>query len=103
MGRDEQKEEREVLESIFPEEITGKHIGRLTLGPVAVLALTHVDISDASYRISIALDVTQQDGDDSEPRKPTCWCSGRPAFHCTALPRTALPRTAVTSTRPFRC
>ncbi|MCJ1303117.1 hypothetical protein MMC08_005924 [Hypocenomyce scalaris] len=47
MGRDEQKEEREVLDSIFPEEIT--------------------DISDTSYRISIALDVTQQDGDDSEP------------------------------------
>ncbi|KAK4944225.1 Protein gir2 [Elasticomyces elasticus] len=37
MGVEEQKEEREVLDSIFPDEIT--------------------DLSDTSYRISIALDV----------------------------------------------
>ncbi|KAA6406543.1 MAG: RWD domain-containing [Lasallia pustulata] len=47
MGPCEQKEERGVLYSIFPDEIT--------------------DISDISYRISIALEVTQQDGDDLEP------------------------------------
>ncbi|KAF2804955.1 RWD-domain-containing protein [Mytilinidion resinicola] len=47
MGIEEQKEEREVLDSIFPEEIT--------------------DISETEYRISILLDVTNEDGDDSEP------------------------------------
>lgn len=41
MGRDEQIEEREVLNSIFPDETT--------------------DISDTSYRISITLDVQEQD------------------------------------------
>lgn len=48
MGKDEQVEEREVLDSIFPEEIT--------------------DISNASYRISIALDFAQED-EDADPRK----------------------------------
>ncbi|EKG19561.1 hypothetical protein MPH_03425 [Macrophomina phaseolina MS6] len=45
MGREEQKEEREVLDSIFPDEIT--------------------DISDTEYRVSIALDVENEPGDDS--------------------------------------
>ncbi|CAM1507098.1 Fc.00g067390.m01.CDS01 [Cosmosporella sp. VM-42] len=45
MGREEQIEEREVLDSIFPEEIT--------------------DISDTEYRISIALDIL--DEEDEEP------------------------------------
>ncbi|KAG9244140.1 RWD domain-containing protein [Calycina marina] len=47
MGREEQIEEREVLDSIFPEEIQ--------------------DISETEYRISILLDVTNDDGDESEP------------------------------------
>ncbi|QSZ29124.1 hypothetical protein DSL72_003634 [Monilinia vaccinii-corymbosi] len=47
MGREEQAEEREVLDSIFPEEIH--------------------DISETEYRVSILLDVTNQDGDDAEP------------------------------------
>ncbi|KAI9674915.1 MAG: hypothetical protein M1822_009018 [Bathelium mastoideum] len=47
MGRDEQKEEREVLDSIFPDEIQ--------------------DISDTEYRISIALDVTSNDEDSQPP------------------------------------
>ncbi|KUI54092.1 hypothetical protein VP1G_01401 [Cytospora mali] len=45
MGREEQIEEREVLDSIFPEEIT--------------------DISDTEYRISIALDIL--DDEENEP------------------------------------
>ncbi|MCJ1387522.1 hypothetical protein MMC18_000365 [Xylographa bjoerkii] len=45
MGRDEQIEEREVLDSIFADEIT--------------------DISDTSYRISIPLEVVQHD-DETE-------------------------------------
>ncbi|KAF2234892.1 RWD-domain-containing protein [Viridothelium virens] len=50
MGIDEQKEEREVLDSIFPDEIQ--------------------DISETEYRISITLDVASDD-DDSESRPPT--------------------------------
>ncbi|KAL2263343.1 hypothetical protein VTK26DRAFT_7139 [Humicola hyalothermophila] len=45
MGREEQAEEREVLDSIFPDEIT--------------------DISDHEYRISIKLDL--EDGDAEPP------------------------------------
>ncbi|KAL2043636.1 hypothetical protein N7G274_003943 [Stereocaulon virgatum] len=48
MGREEQIEEREVLDSIFPDEIT--------------------DISETSYKVSIALDVP---GQDDEAKAPT--------------------------------
>ncbi|RDW94536.1 RWD-domain-containing protein [Coleophoma crateriformis] len=47
MGREDQIEEREVLDSIFPDEIH--------------------DISETEYTISILLDVINDDGDDSEP------------------------------------
>ncbi|KAI9800067.1 MAG: hypothetical protein M1825_004249 [Sarcosagium campestre] len=48
MGREEQQEEREVLDSIFPDEIT--------------------DLSDSKYRVSIKLDVAEEgDGDDESP------------------------------------
>ncbi|KAI0197780.1 RWD domain-containing protein [Astrocystis sublimbata] len=50
MGREEQIEEREVLDSIFPEEIT--------------------DISDTEYRIAVKLDPAEYDtpeGEESEP------------------------------------
>ncbi|KAK2068711.1 hypothetical protein P8C59_003339 [Phyllachora maydis] len=47
MGREEQAEEREVLDSIFPDEIT--------------------DISDHEYRIAIGLDIP----DDEENEAPT--------------------------------
>ncbi|KAG9233859.1 ubiquitin-conjugating enzyme/RWD-like protein [Amylocarpus encephaloides] len=47
MGREDQSEEREVLDSIFPDEIQ--------------------DISDHEFRISILLDIVNDDGDDSEP------------------------------------
>ncbi|PQE11209.1 putative GIR2 Highly acidic with anomalous electrophoretic behavior protein [Rutstroemia sp. NJR-2017a BVV2] len=47
MGREEQVEEREVLDSIFPDEIH--------------------DISDTEYRVSILLDVINDAGDESEP------------------------------------
>lgn len=49
MGREDQIEEREVLDSIFPEEIQ--------------------DVSDTEFRISILLDITNDDGDESEPPK----------------------------------
>jgi len=48
MGRDEQKEEREVLDSIFPDEIQ--------------------DVSDTEYRVSVKLDVTPDpEGELAEP------------------------------------
>ncbi|KAK7528366.1 ubiquitin-conjugating enzyme/RWD-like protein [Phyllosticta citriasiana] len=47
MGREDQKEEREVLESIFPDEIT--------------------DISDTEYRVSITLDLENEPGDETPP------------------------------------
>ncbi|KAE9376844.1 RWD-domain-containing protein [Stipitochalara longipes BDJ] len=47
MGREEQIEEREVLDSIFPDEIQ--------------------DISETEYRISVLLDIINDDGDESEP------------------------------------
>ncbi|PYH99115.1 RWD-domain-containing protein [Aspergillus ellipticus CBS 707.79] len=46
MGREDQIEEREVLDSIFPEEIT--------------------DVSDTSYRISIALEAPENDVEEAE-------------------------------------
>lgn len=49
MGREEQQEEREVLESIFPDEIT--------------------DVSDTEYRVSILLDIPQDSEED--PEAPT--------------------------------
>ncbi|KAK7537558.1 ubiquitin-conjugating enzyme/RWD-like protein [Phyllosticta citribraziliensis] len=47
MGREDQKEEREVLESIFPDEIT--------------------DISETEYRVSITLDLENESGDETPP------------------------------------
>ena len=47
MGREDQKEEREVLDSIFPDEIQ--------------------DISDTEYRVSISLDVKQQPEEEAQP------------------------------------
>ncbi|KZF22314.1 RWD-domain-containing protein [Xylona heveae TC161] len=49
MGREEQQQEREVLGAIFPEEIT--------------------DVSEKEFRISIALDVTNEEGEE-EPEPP---------------------------------
>ncbi|KAF3049831.1 hypothetical protein E8E11_006362 [Didymella keratinophila] len=51
MGVDDQQEEREVLESIFPEEIT--------------------DVSETEFRISIQLEVTPGDEDPKDLQSPT--------------------------------
>lgn len=50
MGIEEQKEEREILESIYPDEIA--------------------DVSETEFRISIALDVPSDRGDDDEDYEP---------------------------------
>ncbi|KAI1755005.1 RWD domain-containing protein [Xylaria castorea] len=51
MGKEEQIEEREVLDSIFPEEIT--------------------DISDTEYRIAVKLNPPDDDNGDEEIEPPT--------------------------------
>ncbi|KAF1989514.1 RWD-domain-containing protein [Aulographum hederae CBS 113979] len=51
MGKEEQVEEREVLDSIFPDEIT--------------------DISETEYRISVALDIVNPNADEDEDEPPT--------------------------------
>ncbi|OAQ96028.1 hypothetical protein LLEC1_01543 [Akanthomyces lecanii] len=48
MGREEQVEEREVLDSIFPEEIT--------------------DVSETEFRVSIALDIPDYPEDEEPPK-----------------------------------
>lgn len=68
MGREDQVEEREVLDSIFPDEITGTI--SLILGYLRICSLTNfiqIDVSDKSYRISITLDVTNRDDQEAEP------------------------------------
>src|SRR5271163_1245437 len=71
MGIEEQKEEREVLDSIYPDEITG--ICAPCDFPVH-RSITHTsptDISETAYRISVALDVADlthnSDGLGAEP------------------------------------
>lgn len=57
MGIEEQKEEREVLDSIFPDEITGM----ILLGASSDSGASSdicIDISDTAYRIAITLDIT---------------------------------------------
>ncbi|KAI1826481.1 RWD-domain-containing protein [Xylaria intraflava] len=51
MGREEQIEEREVLDSIFPDEIT--------------------DVSDTEYRITVKLNPPEENYDDEAPEPPT--------------------------------
>ena len=60
MGREEQVEEREVLESIFPDEITGQ----LRLLHHKFLRLTSSDISETEFRISITLDIPDEENID---------------------------------------
>lgn len=67
MGREDQIEEREVLDSIFPDEITGKqYSSQLILSFYPCSHEMHLDISETSYRVSITLDALEYDGDERE-------------------------------------
>jgi hypothetical protein len=72
MGREEQKEEREVLDSIFPDEIQ--------------------DISDIEYRVTVTLDVKKDEEDDADPiiilnvRYPEAYPDEAPMLDITAPP-----------------
>ena len=57
MGREEQIEEREVLDSIFPDEITGIALSRVGKPQVDS---TSTDISETSYKVTISLDIEHQ-------------------------------------------
>lgn len=72
MGREEQIEEREVLDSIFPDEITGKH--HTWLSPPKPprqkrppILTSKSDISETEYRISITLDIPDDESDSPQP------------------------------------
>lgn len=67
MGVEDQQEEREVLESIFPDEITGT---RTTPPPPPTIYLCNADVSETEFRVSILLDVTpgEEDPEDLEGR-----------------------------------
>lgn len=61
MGREEQIEEREVLDSIFPDEIT--------------------DIDEKSYRIAIKPEIPQDDNNgDVEPRTVSLSNTAKPTY-----------------------
>jgi hypothetical protein len=66
MGVEDQQEEREVLESIFPEEITGSLLRQAR----ELRALTVcTDVSETEFRIAIKLDDGRHEdyeGDDEE-------------------------------------
>ena len=66
MGREEQREEREVaLASIFPDEITGKKALSFC-GCFHTDTLTNTDVSNTEYRISITLEAPA-DHDENAP------------------------------------
>lgn len=69
MGVEDQQEEREVLESIFPEEITGIVCSCVQL----FLHYTYffADVSETEFRISIQLEVTPGDEDPKDLQSRT--------------------------------
>ncbi|KAF2717734.1 RWD-domain-containing protein [Polychaeton citri CBS 116435] len=74
MGKEEQQEEREVLDSIFPDEIQ--------------------DVSESEYRITMTLDVTEKEADEEIPapvillnvRYPAAYPDEAPLLDITAPP-----------------
>ncbi len=79
MGREEQIEERDVLGSIFPDEITGRWflLSPLTKATsfATYMCFRGLDISDTSYKVSIALLVDQHDEDGEDLPDRTYICS----------------------------
>ncbi|KAI4121350.1 MAG: hypothetical protein LQ338_006413 [Usnochroma carphineum] len=69
MGREEQIEEREVLDSIFPDEITGPPLLR-PIPPFHQLILPSADIDETSYRIAIKPDIPSVNSDDLDAEAP---------------------------------
>lgn len=63
MGIEDQKEEREVLESIFPDEITGSAALRNDCPPCVN---TSADVSETEFRIAITLDDGRHEDDETE-------------------------------------
>lgn len=69
MGVEDQQEEREVLESIFPDEITGTPTATHPRPPRTTYSRS-ADVSETEFRVSILLDVTpgEEDPEDLEGR-----------------------------------
>lgn len=69
MGVDDQQEEREVLDSIFPEEITGTACS--CVNSVRHLTYFSTDVSETEFRISIQLEITPGDEDPKDLQSRT--------------------------------
>lgn len=72
MGREDQIEEREVLDSIFPDEITGNALSfcfeAAVMGRECIVAdYSLLDISETSYKISITLDPPENGPEPEQP------------------------------------
>jgi hypothetical protein len=65
MGVEDQQEEREVLESIFPEEITGMCRLR-SLSFWCIANSICADVSETEFRVLIKLDVAQDEEDEAD-------------------------------------
>lgn len=70
MGIEDQKEEREVLESIFPEEITGAR-GRPLHQQFRANSISAADVSETEFRVLIKLDVGEPSYDEDEDDEDT--------------------------------
>jgi very-short-patch-repair endonuclease len=69
MGIEDQKEEREVLESIFPDEITGTPPQIATASPIA--NNTCADVSETEFRVAIQLDDGRHEDEEREDEQRT--------------------------------
>ena len=63
MGIEDQQEEREVLESIFPDEITGSIFDATQL---LVSTYTSADVSETEFRVAITLDDGRHEDEERE-------------------------------------
>jgi hypothetical protein len=63
MGIEDQIEEREVLESIFPEEITGSAPSR---DKISAPTDTSADVSETEFRVAITLDDGRHEDEERE-------------------------------------
>lgn len=73
MGAEDQQEEREVLESIFPDEITGTaHCNIVPLFNHQPCSPSSPDVSETEFRVSILLEVTPGEGDPKDLSSRTC-------------------------------
>jgi hypothetical protein len=69
MGVEDQQEEREVLESIFPDEITG--IYHYTSSKPQIVTV-FIDVSETEFRIAIKLDDGRHEDEEDLDEERMC-------------------------------